>query len=192
VSAPPAPQAPTEHAMTRRLLIAPAGLLALLLSAGAPRAGEPPTAQTALPLAEARRLTRMMDDIYVTAVLTTHRMYAHEPGTAAAVAWGKQVIRQVNRKGWPEARIFGAPDKVLNPDNLPASDFERRALAAFKAGKKSHEETGGGAYRFATAIPVTERTCLNCHTRNKEGDLLGGVSYAQRLRAETIGKPPAR
>jgi len=145
-------------------------------------ADPPPTPQQPVTAAEARKLTRMMDDIYVAAVLTTHRMYAREPGTAAAVAWGKQVIRQVNRKGWPEARIFGAPERILNPDNLPATDFEKAALAAFRSGKKSFEQTAGGRYRYATAIPVTEASCLSCHVKNKEGDLLGGVAYTQLLR----------
>jgi hypothetical protein len=141
----------------------------------------PPKRPEPLPLDEAKRMVRMMDDIYKAGVLTTHRMYVQDPGTAAAVTWAKQVIAEVQRKGWPEARIFASTDRPLNPENRVSDAFEREALEAFRQGKTVFEKVEPGQLRFASDIRVTEKSCLTCHVRNKEGDLLGGVSYRALL-----------
>lgn len=168
------------------------GKMGVLLSAalltvtalGTARGAEPlkPAGPQPLSLDEARRTVRLMNDIYVHGVLITHKMYASEAGTAAAVAWGKQVIREINRKGWPKARIFGSSAKILNPENQPVDDFEREAAAAFGKGKTEFEKTVAGKYRYAIPLTVSEESCLNCHVRNKKGDLLGGVSYEAVLK----------
>ena len=68
----------------------------------------------------------MMDDIYQAGVLTTHQRYMRElPACPAAVTWAKQVIGKVKARGWPEARIFAATDRPLNPENNPGNSFER-------------------------------------------------------------------
>ena len=133
-------------------------------------------------LDEARRTVRMMNDIYISGVLITHKMYASEAGSAAAVTWGKEVIRDINGKGWPIARIFGVGDRMLNPGNQPIDAFEREAGAALTRGKAEFERAGPAEYRLAVPIRVTEQSCLNCHARNKMGDLLGGVSYRALIR----------
>jgi hypothetical protein len=165
--------------MGTRSRVGAAAAAALLLAVAVAAAPSRPAGPDTQPrsLEEAKRMVRMMDTIYVTGVLTTHRMYAHEPGTAAAVAWGKQVVKEVNARGWPKARIFAATNHPLNPDNAPADDFERAAAAAFVSGKSTLEKVAGARYRYATPIRVTEQSCLSCHVRNKVGDLLGGVSY---------------
>lgn len=151
-------------------------LLLSALIAGRGQTGPAPQARP-LSLDEARRTVRLMNDIYTTGVLTTHKMYASEPGTAAAITWGKQVIREMNTKGWPRARVFGTTDRMLNPENQPADAFEREAGAAFGKGKDAVEKITGSTYRWATPIRITEASCLSCHVRNKLGDLIGGISY---------------
>ena len=137
-----------------------------------------PTRSAPLPtLTEARQRVRMMDDIYVTGVLATHKMYVRDPGTPAAVTWAKQVFRGVRGKGWPEARILNGADRPLNPENDPTDAFEREAVAAFRAGKRSVERVEGGTLRYATPIHVVDESCIQCHVRAKRGDLLGGISY---------------
>lgn len=163
-------------------LTAAAACGALLWSAAsAGAAGGDPSASkprpVSVPLEEARRMVRLMDDIYRTGVLTTHQMYIQEPGLPSAVAWGKQVLGQVNAKGWPQARIFAASERPLNPENSPVDNFEREAVQAFKEGKTSAERREPGVLRYASEIRVVDKSCLTCHVRNKVGDLLGGVSY---------------
>lgn len=136
-----------------------------------------------VPLAEARRQVRMMDQIYQTAVGATHKMYVQDPGTPAAVIWAKQVINQMKGKGWPDARLFATHDRPLNPENAPADGFERAATAAFKQGKTSFEQVTPGELRYATDIRILDEKCIMCHVRNKQGDLVGGVSYRVPLAA---------
>ncbi len=143
-------------------------------------------------LAEARRTVRLMNDIYVTAVLTTSKMYVQEPGTAAAVTWGKQVIREVNSRGGPQARIFTTADRPLNPENGAIDAFEREAGAAFVKGEAALEKVSSGRYRFAVPLRITDKSCLTCHVRNRVGDLLGGVSYSAVIQAITTPSPPGK
>jgi hypothetical protein len=134
-----------------------------------------------LSLEEARRTVRLMDDIYQSGVMTTHSMYVRERGDAAAVTWGRQVMGQMNAKGWPEGRIFGATDRPLNPESRFKDTFEQEAAAAFRAGKTTFEKVEGSTLRYASEIRAVDKSCIMCHTRNKEGDLLGGVSYRALL-----------
>ena len=155
----------------------------LLPARGSAGASDPPPARPPLRmgLEEARRTTRLMNDIYVIGVLTAHEMYVREPGNPAAVSWGKQVIRQVRAKGWPEAHIFDTTGRPLNPDNNPQDPFEREAGAEFKRGKSSVEKVDGRLYRYATSLRIADQSCLGCHVRNKVGDLLGGISFKIEL-----------
>jgi hypothetical protein len=140
------------------------------------------TAETAKPqtvsLAEGRRLVRMMNDIYINGVLTTHSMYVHDAGVPSAVTWAKQVLRKVEAKGWPKAHIFDATDRPLNPENNPRDAFEKEAVNVFKTGKAELEKTTGSTLRFAVPVRVPDESCITCHVRAKVGDLLGGVSYS--------------
>jgi hypothetical protein len=152
-----------------------AGVLATLalitlpaLARGAPPST--PTPPLRLPLPEARRTVRMMDDIYKAGVISTHRMYVQDPGTASAVAWAKQVLKEVKAKGWPETRIFTTSERPMNPENRAADPFERDAGLAFNQGKASFERVEGGVLRYATPVRATEKSCL-----------LGGLSYRALL-----------
>lgn len=148
-------------------------VLRAVTAAPKPTAG--PIERVSLP--EGRRQVRMMDEVYKTAVVTTHQMYVQDPGTPAAVIWAKQVINKLKGKGWPDARIFATHDRPLNPENAPVDPFERSAAAAFRSGKTSYEQVTPGELRYATDLRLLDEKCVMCHVRNKPGDLVGGVSY---------------
>ncbi len=158
-----------------------AGLAVGLAAAAVPGGAEEPVKPVALPLSQARQMVRMMNDIYLSGVIATHKMYVQDPGMPAAVTWGKQVIRQVRAKGWPDAHIFDTTGRPLNPENSPKDAFEKEAVAAFTAGKKELERTDGGVYRLAVPLRILDESCVKCHVRAKPGDLVGGVSYEVRL-----------
>ncbi|MGV3721113.1 MAG: c-type heme family protein [Actinomycetota bacterium] len=166
------------------LALAASALHAVTVSA-APKPAAPAKA-VAVTLPEGRRQVRMMAEIYNAAVVSTHKMYVQDPGTPAAVIWAKQVIKQLEGRGWPEARLFATHDRPLNPENAMSDDFERSAAAAFKMGKTSFEQVKGGELRYATDIRLIDQKCIMCHVRNKEGDLVGGVSY--RIKVLPTGK----
>jgi len=151
--------------------------VALSIIRAATAASKPSPPVERVTLAEGRRQVRMMDELYKTAVVATHKMYVQDPGTPAAVIWAKQVINGVKGKGWPDARIFATHDRPLNPENTPVDDFERSAAAAFRQGKTSFEQVTPNELRYATDIRILDKKCIMCHVRSKEGDLAGGVSY---------------
>jgi hypothetical protein len=171
-------------AISRLLLLLAVPALALPALAGEPASKEAPLRVS---LAEGRRLVRMMDDIYKHAVLATHKMYVQDAGTPSAITWAKQVLPQVEAKGWPRAHIFSGTGRPLHPDNEPKDDFERAAVRAFQGGKSAVEAVEGDTLRYASEIRVTDRSCLMCHVRNHEGDLLGGVSYRVALQKAVAG-----
>jgi hypothetical protein len=66
--------------------------------------------------------------------------------------------------------------------NLPKSDFEKKAVAQLKSGKKYFEEIGQDSdkkpvLRAATVVPVVMKQCISCHPGHKEGQLLGALVY---------------
>jgi hypothetical protein len=167
-----------EPTRRRRLCYALAAGLAVWSIASARLApAADPVATPVYSVEEGRRLIRMMNDIYLAGVLTTHSMYVQEPGVPAAVTWAKQIFAKVRGKGWPEAHIFATHDRPLNPDNTPDGPFERNAVRAFQGGKPGIEMLDGQTLRFATPIHITDASCMKCHVRNRVGDLVGGVSY---------------
>lgn len=171
---------PTLHRLLGMAGLALVG--ALVVGTSPAICASPPPKMSPLPsLAEAQARVRMMDDIYINAVLATHKMYVRDPGTPSAVTWAKQVIRGVRGKGWPDARILSGNDRPLNPENEPADAFERDAVTAFRAGKPFLERAESGVLRYATPIHVVDASCITCHTHAKAGDLLGGVSYRTRF-----------
>jgi hypothetical protein len=161
------------------LTLAVSVLRAVAVSAAPKPAADRPNPP--MSLEEARRQVRMMDEIYQAAVVSTHRMYVQDPGTPAAVIWAKQVIKQLEGKGWPQARLFATHDRPLNPENSPTDDFERAAITAFKQGKSRYEQVRGSELRYATDIRIVDEKCIMCHVRNKAGDLVGGVSYRVKI-----------
>ena len=72
----------------------------------------------------------------------------------------------------------GAP---FNEDNLPKTDFEKRAVEQIKAGKPYYDEVaskgGQPVLRAATVVPVVMPQCANCHAGYKQGDVLGALVY---------------
>lgn len=153
--------------------------VAISLSAAAAPEKNPEPVRMSLP--EARRTVRMMDDIYKAAVVHTHQMYVQDAGTPAAVIWAKQVFKSINGKGWPAAHMLASGDRPLNPENSPSDAFDKEAIRAFQAGKPTFEKVEGNTLRYATEIRILDQKCLMCHVHNKNGDLVGGVSYRALL-----------
>jgi len=158
------------------------GAAMLILLAGSARVrGKEPGKPVRLSAEEAGRTVRLLDDVYQSAVINTHKMYVRDPGTPSAVTWAKQVLRDVNGKGWPAARVFAASQRPLNPENDPADAFEEEAVKQFQRGQPVFERLDGDVLRYASSIRVVDRSCLTCHVHNREGDLLGGISYRAPL-----------
>ena len=151
-----------------------AGLLAVSTQAAQQTKPVPPAKMS---LAQARQTVDMLNDLYVTSVVGIHDTYVREPGTPAAAVVARQLFVAMKAKGWPETRWINTTGRPFNPDSNPKDAFERDAVAALKKGQAKFERVEGDKLRVATLIPAVNKSCLMCHTKDKVGDPLGGLSY---------------
>ncbi len=128
-------------------------------------------------LARTRGEVKMLDDLYKNAVVSITQRYMDGP-PAAKVA--KDVFGAMAKAGHHDAKLVDATGNPQNEANLPATEFEKRAADAMRAGKPYYEEVvGAGADRHllaATVVPAVLPKCASCHGVN-EGDLLGFIRY---------------
>lgn len=130
-----------------------------------------------------RKQTKMLDDLYKTAVvlITEHYVKGDEP--AAAVA-GKLLWKAMKEKGHHEVRLIDATGDPLEAGNVAADDFEKSAIKEILGGKASVDkviEKDGKRYlRTATIVPVVMEKCKSCHPNYKEvpkGKAIGALAY---------------
>jgi hypothetical protein len=162
------------------LLAALGATAALLLGHDAARtAGRSDPDRAALD--RARATVRMVDDLYKGFVvhITATYVRAQEKTPAATVA--KKVFKHMADKGWHTGRLVDATGTPFNEDNLPKTDFEKRAVARLKKGMDYFDEVGSRdgkpVLRAATRVPVVMKQCIACHEGTKMGDLLGALVY---------------
>lgn len=130
-----------------------------------------------------RKQTKMLDDLYKTAIvlITEHYVKGDEP--AAAVA-GKLLWKAMKEKGHHEVRLVDATGDPLEVGNVAADDFEKAAIKEILGGKASVEkvvEKDGKRYlRTATIVPVVMEKCKSCHPNYKDvpkGKAIGALAY---------------
>jgi hypothetical protein len=132
-------------------------------------------------LAQARQTVDMLNDIYVNAVVVAHQTWVKDRATPPAASMARKVFGAVAQKGWPETRWISTTGRPFNPDANPKDAFEKDAVAALKGGKAKFERVEGKTLRVATLIPLVDKSCQTCHTRDKVGDPVGGLSYTVHL-----------
>ena len=130
-----------------------------------------------------RKQTRMLDDLYKTAIvlITEHYVKGDEP--AAAVA-GKLLWKEMKAKGHHEVRLLDATGSPNEESNIAIDDFEKAALKDIIAGKASVdrvvEKNGKRFLRTATAVPVVMTKCVACHphyAKVPKGQAIGTLVY---------------
>jgi len=135
-----------------------------------------------------RQTTRMLDDLYKTAVvlITQHYVEADSdlPAGTAAIA----LFDAMKQKGWHEVRLLDATGQPIEEKNSPQDEFETAAVKELLAGKSWHEEVitrdGQRYLRAATPIPVVLAKCTMCHEHYKEAkpnQPIGALSYTLRI-----------
>jgi hypothetical protein len=128
-------------------------------------------------LGRAREHVKMVDSLYKNAVVAVTDLYKEGP---PAIMVAKRVFKAMREDGWHDTRLVDVTGNPLNEANVPATDFEKRAAEAIRAGQAYYEEVAGeGAERHllaATVVPAVHRRCASCHGVD-EGDLLGFLRY---------------
>ena len=149
----------------------------LLPGQGTKKSGDDPAVE------RTRKQTKMLDDLYKTAIvlITTHYVKGEEP--AAAVA-GKLLWKEMKAKGHHEVRLLDATGDPIEPTNVANDDFEKNAIKEILAGKASVDqviEKDGKRYlRTATIVPVVMEKCVSCHPHYKnvpKGQAIGAIAY---------------
>jgi hypothetical protein len=161
------------------LAVATSSLLVILclnfVFAQAPASPAKPT------VAQARREVRLLDDVYKTSIVLMNDTYVEDAAATPAATVARQIFAAIKSKGWHEARLIDGTGKPINPQNAPANDFEKQAMARILKGETYVDavvEEGGNKYlRAATLVPAVNARCLICHPDNKVGDVLGALSY---------------
>jgi len=156
--------------------VAAAGLT-LVCATASYSSGAKPVKPSPMPLAQARRTVDMLNDVYVNSVVLTHGAYVKDPGTPAAAVVARQLFEVMKKRGWAETRWLSTTGRPFNPDARPRDKFERDAIVALRKGKARFERVEAGRLRVATLVPIVDKSCLMCHTRDKVGDPIGGLSY---------------
>jgi len=129
----------------------------------------------------ARQTVKMLDEMYKTFIVLITDEYVKDETMFSALTVSKKVFEKMGTKGWYKARLLDATGDPHNPENTPRTKFERDAIEAFIDGNSFYEKTEkiGAEYYFqaATSLSIVTDGCTICHPANKQGDLLGGISY---------------
>jgi hypothetical protein len=134
-----------------------------------------------MPLSQARQTVAMLNDLYVTSVVTTHSTYVKDKSITPAATVARQVFEAMARKGWPQTRWLSTTGRPFNPEHNPKDTFERDAVVALKKGQARYERIENGHLRVVTLVPLVDKSCMMCHTRDQVGDPIGGLSYTVAL-----------
>lgn len=146
-------------------------------SAGSESAPKP----VKMSLTQARQSVDMLNDLYVNAVVITHSTYVKDRATTPAATPARRVFEAMAKKGWPETRWIATTGRPFNPDANPKDQFEKDAIVALNKGQARFERVEGDRLRVATLVPLVDKSCQMCHTKDKVGDPIGGLSYTVLL-----------
>jgi hypothetical protein len=150
--------------------------------AGVAEAGEkaPKTGPSKEAVERAREQVKMLDDLYKTAIVGMTKTYVHQQLDTPAAVVAIELFDAMKKKGHHAARLVDASGKPKSKQNLPDTEFEKKAVKAIKGGKAYYEEVGEKdgkpVFRAATVVPAVMKSCATCHGV-KEGTLLGAVVY---------------
>jgi hypothetical protein len=139
-------------------------------------------------LERTRKLVRMLDDIYKSAIVLITKHYVEESSDLPAGEAFKALFSTMREKGWHEVRLLDATGDPIVDENAPQDDFESEAIRQLKGGKPYYEqvvERDGQEYlRAATAIPVVMDKCTMCHEnykKVKKGEAIGALGYLIKI-----------
>lgn len=129
----------------------------------------------------ARRETRMLDDLYKTAIVLVTKHYVDESSDLAAGSAFKVLFKGMKDAGWHEVRLLDGLGKPINDENLPQDEFEKTGIQAVLDGKATYEQVearnGKRVLRTVTTLPMVMEKCSLCHDNYKDKKIVGGLGY---------------
>lgn len=158
-------------------------MTALLVLTNLPGSAKKPKKDAAL--ARTRKQVKMLDDLYKTAVVLITEHYIEDDSSLPAGTAAKALFAAMKKNGWHEVRLLDVAGEPLEEENVAKDGFEKKAVAAMKAGKPYYDEVEQGKdgkryLRAATIVPVVMKKCILCHPNYadaKKGAAIGTLSY---------------
>ncbi len=117
---------------------------------------------------EARRQAELLHSLaHATLQLVHERYYREDEGLPIPAAVVNQAFAELKSEQQVTLRWLAVEGQAMNTDHRARDAFEREAVAALQAGKKSHEQVEVGLYRRAAPITLTNH-CLKCHVPDRK------------------------
>ncbi len=140
-------------------------------------------------IAAARRETKMLDDLYKTAIVTVTDIYVKDESSVAAATAFRPVFKAMKDAKHHEARLVDGLGQPVGADNVPRDDFEKAAMKEMLAGKATFEKVevvdGVPQLRTMTILPMVMEKCILCHDNYRDKKIVGGVAYIVPIREVT-------
>ncbi len=166
----------------RWVLFSLCGVLAVVIAPTAQPAGQ--NKPDAAAVARARKMVRMLDDVYKSAIVLITDKYVKTkrdyPAGRAAIKW----FADISKKGSHQIRLIDVSGEPSNDANVAKDDFDKEGVKQLKAGKDYYEQViqkDGKAYlRAMTPVPVVMKKCIMCHENYKnvkKGAPVGALTY---------------
>jgi Protein of unknown function (DUF3365) len=137
-------------------------------------------------IAAARRETKMLDDLYKTAIVTVTDIYVKDESSVAAATAFRPVFKAMKDAKHHEARLVDGLGQPVGADNVPRDDFEKEAMKKMLAGEASYEKVevvnGIPQLRTMTTLPMVMEKCILCHDNYRDKKIVGGVAYVVPIR----------
>jgi hypothetical protein len=135
-------------------------------------------------LERTRKQVKILDGIYKNAIVIVTEHYVTEKSDVPAGQAFKKLFQAAHDNQWHEVRLLDATGDPYEPENVPKSDFEKRAVKQLVAGEayvdEVFERDGQRYLRAATAIPVVMKKCVMCHDNYADvpaGQAIGALGY---------------
>lgn len=106
------------------------------------------------------------ETMHSTLRVTHDRYYREDEGLPIPASILKEVFDDLQTRRGITLRWLAVEGQAMNTDHKPQNVFERQAVKALKAGRKSYEQTADGVFRRAAPITLSSH-CLKCHVPNR-------------------------
>ena len=131
-----------------------------------------------------RKTVHMLDDLYKTAIVLITKNYVEDESSTPAASAAVALWETMEKKGWHKVRLVDATGDPYDVDNVPKTDFEKRAIKKLNAKNAYFDqvvtEDGKRYLEAVTYVPVVMDKCVLCHPNYADvpkGATIGAVSY---------------
>jgi hypothetical protein len=137
-----------------------------------PAADGPASASEHAPrsVAEARARARILHETLHGTLQVMHRdFFREDDGTRIPSRSLADVFSELEKSYEIKLHWLAVDTKAMHIDHEPQTDFEKAAVAAFKADESEYEQVDGDAYRYAGRIRLSA-VCLTCHLSRRSNN----------------------